>query len=68
MAYLNVDEIEVAIETLARAHPNVTELIPLPNVTSEGILTRCASVRQMRPAWMPSSSRVDCMPGNGSRP
>ena len=36
MAYLNVDEIEVAIETLARAHPNVTELIPLPNATSEG--------------------------------
>ena len=36
MAYLNVDEIEVAIETLARAHPNVTELIQLPNATSEG--------------------------------
>ena len=36
MAYLNVDEIEVAIETLARAQPNVTELIQLPNATSEG--------------------------------
>jgi murein tripeptide amidase MpaA len=36
MAYLNVDEIEVALETLAAAHPGVTELIPLPNQTSEG--------------------------------
>ncbi len=36
MAYLNVDEIEAALETLATAHPNVTELIQLPNATSEG--------------------------------
>jgi murein tripeptide amidase MpaA len=36
MAYLNVDEIEAALETLAAAHPSVTELVPLPNRTSEG--------------------------------
>jgi murein tripeptide amidase MpaA len=36
MAYLNVEEIEAALETLAAAHPGVTELIPLPHATSEG--------------------------------
>jgi murein tripeptide amidase MpaA len=36
MAYLNVEEIESALETLAAAHPSVTELISLPNATSEG--------------------------------
>jgi murein tripeptide amidase MpaA len=36
MAYLNVDELEAALEALATSHPGVTELIPLPNRTSEG--------------------------------
>lgn len=36
MAYLNVEEIEAAIEALAEAYPGATELIALPNKTSEG--------------------------------
>jgi murein tripeptide amidase MpaA len=36
MAYLNVDEIEAALEALAAPHPSVSELILLPNRTSEG--------------------------------
>lgn len=36
MAYMNVEEIEAALEALAASHPNVTELVPLPNRTSEG--------------------------------
>jgi murein tripeptide amidase MpaA len=36
MAYMNVDEIEIALETLAAAHPGVAELITLPNRTAEG--------------------------------
>jgi murein tripeptide amidase MpaA len=36
MAYLNVDEIEAALEALAASHPSVTELVPLPHRTSEG--------------------------------
>ena len=33
---LNVDEIEAALDALALSHPAVTELITLPNRTSEG--------------------------------
>jgi murein tripeptide amidase MpaA len=36
MAYLNVEEFEPALEALAASHPSVTELILLPNETSEG--------------------------------
>jgi murein tripeptide amidase MpaA len=36
MAYLNVEEIEAAIATLAASHASVTELVALPNATSEG--------------------------------
>src|SRR5687768_3088442 len=36
MAYLNVEEIEAALHTIAESYPEVTELIPLPNRTPEG--------------------------------
>lgn len=36
MAYLNVDEIESALEALAVTYPDVTERIALPNTTAEG--------------------------------
>src|ERR1043165_4190003 len=36
MAYMNVDEIEAALDTLAASHQGVSELILLPNRTSEG--------------------------------
>jgi murein tripeptide amidase MpaA len=36
MAYLNVEEIEAALHTIAEWYPQVTELVPLPNRTSEG--------------------------------
>ena len=36
MAYLNVEEIEAALHTLAESYPEVTELVPLPNRTPEG--------------------------------
>src|SRR3954471_11271840 len=36
VAYLNVDEIESALENLAAAYPATTELITVPNLTHEG--------------------------------
>jgi murein tripeptide amidase MpaA len=36
MPYLNVEEIEAALDTIAESYPNVTELVPLPNRTPEG--------------------------------
>ena len=36
MAYMNVEEIESALQTLAAAHPGIAELVALPNPTSEG--------------------------------
>ena len=36
MAYMNVDEIESALQTLASNNPGSAELIMLPNPTSEG--------------------------------
>lgn len=36
MAYLNVEEIEAALDSLARSYPDVTELVALPNRTAEG--------------------------------
>jgi murein tripeptide amidase MpaA len=36
MAYLNVQEIEAALDVLAGAHPGVTELVALPHPTAEG--------------------------------
>jgi murein tripeptide amidase MpaA len=44
MAYLNVEEIEAALEALATSHPGVTELIILPNRTSEGRLSHALRV------------------------
>lgn len=43
MAYRNVEEIEDAIEALAAAYPDVTELVPLPNKTAEG--RQCHALR-----------------------
>jgi murein tripeptide amidase MpaA len=36
VAYLNVDEIETALENLAAAYPATTELITVPHLTHEG--------------------------------
>jgi len=36
MAYLNVEEIEAALNALAASYPGAAELVPLPNRTSEG--------------------------------
>lgn len=36
MAYLNVEEIEAAVEALAAAYPDLTELVVLSNRTAEG--------------------------------
>ena len=36
MAYLNVDEIESALQNLAAGYPATTELITVPNLTHEG--------------------------------
>ncbi len=36
MAYLNVEEIEAALDSLAHSYPDVTELVTLPNRTPEG--------------------------------
>ena len=36
MPYLNVDEIESALQNLAAAYPATTELITVPNLTHEG--------------------------------
>ena len=36
MAYLNVEEIEAALEALAASYPDVTERVLLPNKTPEG--------------------------------
>jgi murein tripeptide amidase MpaA len=36
MAYLNVEEIEAALDALAASYPDLTELIPLSNRTPEG--------------------------------
>lgn len=44
MAYLNVEEFEPALEALATSHPSVTELILLPNQTSEGRLSHALRV------------------------
>ena len=36
MAYMNVEEIEAALEALAASYPDTAELVTLPNGTSEG--------------------------------
>ena len=36
MAYMNVDEIEAALDALAAANPDVAELVALPNSTAQG--------------------------------
>lgn len=43
MAYLNVREITAALDTFAVSHPDVTELITLPNRTSDG--RQCHALR-----------------------
>ena len=44
MAYLNVDEIETALQSLAAEYPELTELIDLPHPTHEGRRTRCLRI------------------------
>jgi murein tripeptide amidase MpaA len=44
MAYLNVDEIESALENLAAAYPATTELITVPNLSHEGRQTHVVRV------------------------
>jgi murein tripeptide amidase MpaA len=44
MAYLNVDEIETALQSLAAEYPEFTELIDLPHPTHEGRRTRCLRI------------------------
>ena len=44
MAYLNVEEIESALENLAAAYPAKTELITVPNLTHEGRQTHVLRV------------------------
>ena len=43
MAYMNVDELEAALSALAASYRSVTELVPLPNKTSEG--RQCHALR-----------------------
>src|SRR5258705_6163753 len=43
MAYSNVGEIEAALDAFAASNPGVTELIALPNKTSEG--RQCHALR-----------------------
>ena len=44
MAYLNVDEIEAAIQSLAAAYPSISEVVVLPHLTHEGRQTRALRV------------------------
>ena len=44
MVYLNVDEIESALQNLAAAYPALTELITLPNASHEGRSSRCLRI------------------------
>ena len=44
MAYLNVDEIETALQSLAAEYPGRTELIDLQHPTHEGRRTRCLRI------------------------
>ena len=44
MAYLNVDEIESALQNLAAAYSPLTELITLPNTTHESRRSRCLRI------------------------
>jgi murein tripeptide amidase MpaA len=55
MAYLNVEEIEAALHTLAESYPEVTELIALPNTTPEG---RPSHALRIGPADAPAGHTV----------
>lgn len=44
MSYLNVDEIETALQSLAAEYPELTELIELPHRTHEGRRVRCLRI------------------------
>lgn len=44
MSYLNVDEVESALQNLAAAYPGLTELVSLPNLSHEGRTSRCLRV------------------------
>ena len=46
MPYLNVDEVEAAIELAADSNPRVAELIQLPRQTWEGRSCRAIRVHQ----------------------
>src|SRR5688572_9253181 len=55
MAYLNVEEIEAALHTVAESYPQVTELVPLPNRTPEG---RQSHALRIGPADAPADNTV----------
>lgn len=44
MAYLNVQEIEAALDALTASYPDVAEVIPLPNTTAEGRHSRALRI------------------------
>lgn len=55
MAYLNVEEIDAALHTLAESYPEVTELVPLPHKTPEG---RPSHALRIGPADAPAGPTV----------
>jgi murein tripeptide amidase MpaA len=55
MTYLNVEEIEAALHTLAESYPEVTALVPLPNSTPEG---RQSHALRIGPADAPAGHTV----------
>jgi murein tripeptide amidase MpaA len=55
MAYLNVEEIDAALHTLAESYPEVTELVSLPNRTPEG---RQSHALRIGPADAPTGNTV----------
>jgi murein tripeptide amidase MpaA len=64
VAYLNVDEIEAALENLAAAHPSATELVRLPNLTAEG---RQSHALRIGPADAPGTSAIVVLGGMHAR-
>ena len=64
VAYLNVDEIEAALESLAAVHTATTELIRLPNLTAEGRQSRALRIG---PADAPGTSAIVMLGGVHAR-
>ena len=63
MAYLNVDEIESALQNLAAGYPATTELITVPNLTHEG---RPGHVLRLGGAGQRPNARRHACQGMGS--